>query len=364
MRDADALVSLANGASRIRVLVFDNSAERRAKLAVLLATDDDIEVVGRVGDAAAAVRAAERLRPNVITMDLRMAWLEGVAATRQIMRECPTPIVVVGASGAQAEQALATEALDAGVLAVMATPLPTSDSEAQTRELCRLIKSMAQVRVVRRRAEPIGAAIDGLAAPAALQARPPQIVAIGASTGGPQALGEILPSLPAGFAAPVVVVQHIAAGFLSGLVDWLRPSCALPIEVAQPDQPLDRPGIYLAPPGRHLIVRDRRLALTDDPPVSSHRPSATVLFQSVAHEYGSAAIGVLLTGMGDDGATGLQDLARAGATTVAQDKTTCAVFGMPAVAIALGVVHYVLPVGSIAPCLLQRMRQKAPSARP
>ncbi|MBI4492247.1 MAG: chemotaxis protein CheB [Chloroflexi bacterium] len=180
-----------------------------------------------------------------------------------------------------------------------------------------------------------------------------EVVAIGASAGGPQALQEILTHLPATFSLPVLVVQHIAPGFVAGLVEWLEPQCALPVRLAAPGLRLDRPGIYVAPTGRHLLVRGQTLALGDDPPISGHRPSATALFQSVARAYGSRAIGVLLSGMGDDGAAGLGELRRAGGVTIAQDEASSVVFGMPGVAVHMGVVDHVLPPPGIASLLVE-----------
>jgi two-component system chemotaxis response regulator CheB len=163
--------------------------------------------------------------------------------------------------------------------------------------------------------------------------------------------------LPEGFEPPVLIVQHIVADFAVSLVEWLRPQCALPIQIAVDGTGLNRPGIWVAPPGRHMGVRGRAVALVDGPPISLHRPSATHLFRSVAREYGRAAVGVLLTGMGDDGAIGLRDLKAAGATTIAQDEATSVVFGMPSAAIRLGVVEHIVPPSAIAPILLRRSRE-------
>jgi two-component system chemotaxis response regulator CheB len=235
-------------------------------------------------------------------------------------------------------------------------------------ELVRTVKSMAEVKVLRRWAperlrQPVRA-FDPT--PLTPPARTPELVAIGASTGGPQALQVILSLVPESFPVPILVVQHIARGFEQGLVDWLLPQCALPVALAAPGVHLNRPAIHIAPSERHLVVRGRSLGLTDAPTVSGHRPSATVLFQSVAREYGAAAVGVLLTGMGDDGAVGLRDLKRAGAVTVAQDEASSVVFGMPAAAIALGVVDHVAAPSEM-PQLLQRLlqpRQQTPRVNP
>jgi two-component system chemotaxis response regulator CheB len=282
-------------------------------------------------------------------MDLRMPGMDGLEATRRIMQETPTPIVIVTASLARNDHHLVFEALRAGALAVVAKPELGSRKTEAAEELRRTVKSMAQVRVIRRWApDRLKRSLVRLPQPAAR----PQIVAIGASTGGPQALQEILTQIPAGFPLPILVVQHIASGFEAPLVDWLTSQCALPVQLAESGQALGRPGIYVAPHGHHLVICKRSIALMDDPPVNGHRPSATVLFQSVARAYGPRAIGVLLTGMGEDGASGMQDLKEAGGVTIAQDEASSVIFGMPAKAIGLGVVDHVLPASRIAASIL------------
>jgi two-component system chemotaxis response regulator CheB len=351
----------AAAARPLRVLVVDDSPVHRGLLTALLESDPEMQVAGVAENGAEAVRAADRLKPDVITMDLHMPGMDGLEATRQIMHETPTPIVLVTSTARREEQQLAFAALDAGVLAVVMKPEAQATAAAQ--ELRRTVKSMAQIKVVRRwapgrlhpPATPTSPALPAMRAPS----RRPEIVAIGASTGGPQALYEILTHLSAAFPLPIVVVQHIAPGFAGGLVEWLQSQCALPIRLAVAGERLDQAVIHVAPTGEHLTVHGRAIALTQDPPRSGHRPSATVLFQSVARAYGAAAVGVLLSGMGDDGAAGLRDLKRAGATTIAQDEASSVVFGMPAVAISMGVVDHVLPPERI-PALLHYLAQPSP----
>jgi two-component system, chemotaxis family, protein-glutamate methylesterase/glutaminase len=349
-------------ATPIRVLVVDDSVTQRTALVALINADAALTVIGWAANGADAVRATALLQPDVIAMDLRMPVMDGLEATRQILQETPTPIVLVTAGyagGAGEAQRLAFEALDAGVLAVLRKPEAGPDGQAAQQELYRTLKSMAQVRVVRRwsddRLHPATTGVRRLAS--ASSGAQLEVVAIGASTGGPPVLRTILVGLPHEFEPPVLIVQHIADDFAVSLVDWLRPQCALPIEIGVDGQTLNRPGIFVAPAGRHMGVRGRTVALVDGPPISLHRPSATHLFQTVAREYGGAAIGVLLTGMGDDGAVGLRDLKRAGATTIAQDQATSVVFGMPSAAISLGVVDHVVPPQAIVPILLQRSRE-------
>jgi two-component system chemotaxis response regulator CheB len=190
----------------------------------------------------------------------------------------------------------------------------------------------------------------------------PEIVAIGASTGGPQAIRTIVANLPSDFGLPIVIVQHTTRGYAHTLVDWLRAETALPVGIAEHGQPLNRPGIVIAPSDRHLVVEGRRLELNDAPPSSLHKPSATVLFRSVARALGRSAVGVLLTGMGDDGADGLMEMQRSGALTIAQDEASCVVFGMPAQAIRLGAADHVLPPERIAAKLLEQLPGKGVAA--
>jgi two-component system chemotaxis response regulator CheB len=357
-------------ANVLRVLIVDDSALQRTVLAALLATDPAITIVGQAADGLEALRLAASLLPDVITIDLRMPGLDGIATTRRIMAETPTPVVMVAAGISPEDRRLAGEALDAGVLAIVPKPTPGPRGATAAAELIATVKRMAEVRVIRRRVPGRGAtgqlaspvprpplrstAPLGDRPPAISPAQPPAIVAIGSSTGGPQALQTILTRLPATFRPPVVIVQHIAAGFAESVVDWLGPQCALPFRLATARMALDGPGIYLAPTGHHLAVQGQTLLLTDEPPVRGHRPSATILFRSVAASYGARAVGVLLTGMGDDGAAGLAEMKRLGATTVAQDEASSVVFGMPAAAIALGVVDHILPPSEI-PALLIRL---------
>lgn len=363
--------------AQLRVLIVDDSELQRTILAALLTTDPAIAIVGQAADGLEALRLAATLHPDVITVDLRMPGLDGIATTRRIMTETPTPVVMIAAGVSPEDRRLVGEALAAGVLAIVPKPSPGPRGAAAAAEMIATVKRMAEVRVIRRRdmgraaTGQLGQAATGRlpvppranagspSRPPATAARgeslfPPAIVAIGSSTGGPQALQTILTRLPATFRPPIVIVQHIAAGFAESVVEWLGPQCALPFHLAVAGTSLDRPGIYFAPTGSHLALHGQTLALTNEPPLRGHRPSATMLFRSVAASYGSRAIGILLTGMGDDGAAGLAEMKRLGATTIAQDEASSVVFGMPAAAIALGVVDHILPPSEI-PALLARL---------
>ncbi len=337
------------------MLVVDDSAVQRIMLIDMLEGEGDLMVIGWAANGEDAIRDAARLKPDVITMDLRMPTMDGLQATRRIMQETPTPIIIVTASVSRDIHEVVGAAFQAGALAIVAKPKLGAQNTKDVQELRRTVRSMSAIKVVRRWA-PDRLRTSAPAPAAGLVTAPqrtrPEIVAIGASTGGPKALQEILTQLPADFRLPVLIVQHIAGDFVTPMIDWLRSQCAMPLMIAAAGQPLDRPCVYFAPQGRHLQVRGHTLALTDEPPVRGHRPSVTLLFESVALYYGGSAIGVLLTGMGDDGASGLRDMKQAGGRTIAQDEASSVVFGMPGVAIGMGIVDHILPPLEIGPMLI------------
>jgi len=347
----------------LRVLVVDDSVVQRQILARLLTQDPGIELAGQAANGAEAVRAVARLRPDVVTLDDRMPMMSGIEAARHIMRETPTPIVMISAASGEDARKLTQEALASGVLAVQGKRALSSAEPGAVAQLVRLVKGMATVRVVRRRREPL--AREHAVPAAAANNSPlisPEVVVIGASTGGPNALRQILGDLPASFPLPILVVQHTTVGYSRTLVEWLTGMVELPVRVAENGPRLDAGGVFVAPTGRHLIVdQARRLVLLEGPPVSLHCPSVNVLFKSVAEVFGNRAAGVLLTGMGDDGAAGLLELKRAGALTVAQDEASSVVFGMPAEAIRLGAVDRILPPEQIAAALLEAVARETPT---
>lgn len=330
----------------IRVLVAEDTATTRRLLVDLLRSEDDLEVVGEARNGKEAVELTRRLRPSVVTMDVRMAPLDGFEATSRIMEETPTPIVIVSGSVDVRAVETSMKALGAGALALLPTPPGPGAPDFETQRLRFLdtVRSTSRVDVARlRRAAQPGETPT-------LAWATPRVVAIGASTGGPVAIARILGGLPADLPAPVLVVQHIAHGFGAGFASWLDTTLPMRVRIAQHGEPL-RPGtVYVAPDGLHLgITPGLAVRLSDEPPVNGARPSASHLFSSVASACGSAAIGVILTGMGQDGVNGLRDMRRAGATVLAQDEESSVVFGMPGAAIAQGVTTATLPLDLIAP---------------
>jgi len=338
-------------AKKTRVIIADDSLVAREMLAQILSSDPDIEVVGQARDGAEAVELVERLRPDLVTMDIHMPRMDGMQATERIMAYTPTPILVVSTSVHGEGMGRAFDALDAGALEVIKKPEPRDWAELDRigREVIRKVKLLARVRVIThvrgRRTE--RAASNGRSE--AFQAAGPRgIVAIGSSTGGPSALLNVIGRLRADFPVPVLVAQHIADGFIPGLVGWLDAGSKIRVVEAKAGDRIEPACAYFAPTGANLAIDGGTLRFVEPTRGQLYIPSADVLFESVAVSYGNRAVGVLLTGMGADGASGLKRMRDAGAATIAQDEATSTVFGMPKAAIELGAVDSVLPVNAIA----------------
>lgn len=342
----------------IKVLLVDDSPTARLMLSQIITSAPDLQLVGQAVDGLQAVQMVVDLSPDIILMDVTMPRMDGLAATREIMSIKPTPIVVISETAESNETNLAFEAVSAGALQLMRKPgAPRTRSyEAYVKQLLDTLRSMSSVRVIRHIKTARPAAADGrtpLAASPGVAAKC-EIVAIASSTGGPQTLGEILKNLSTTFRPPVVIVQHIAPDFVGPLVDWLSTLSKLPIQIAQAGNRPQPGTIYIAPGGKHLqLTSEHNFALTDNPANVPHIPSGDVLLESVARSYGARAAGVVLTGMGADGARGLRRMYDAGALTIAQDEASCIVFGMPQQAIALGAARMTLPPLEIAKTLLQ-----------
>ena len=345
----------------IRVLVVEDSAVTREYLVYLLGQDPALQVVGTARDGLEAVAQAERLKPDVILMDVYMPRMNGFEATWQIMERIPTPIVIVSASLLRDEVAMTFEALKAGALTVAQKPIgPDHPDQAESvRQLVQTVKLMAEVKVVRRwpRSRDQGAGLGGereLAVPRSPTPIPRphskiRLIAIGASTGGPQVVADILAGLPRDLGAPILVVQHIALGFTAGLAEWLGQGTHLAVKLAEAGEAVRNGTVYLAPEGSQMgITRDGWIRLTKGSADDGFCPSASYLFESAAEAYGGAAIGILLTGMGRDGAAGLKRLRELGGVTIAQDEESCVIFGMPGEAIRLGAAQFVLPPQQIS----------------
>ena len=348
------------GKKLIRVLVVDDSIVARELLVYVLNADPSLQVVGVAFDGEQAVAAAMRLKPDVITMDIHLPNMDGFAATRQIMETCPTRIVMVTASSIPHEIAESFRALESGALTVLGKPLGIGHPhhQAAAEELVQTVKLMAEVQVVKRWARqpaaPGAAPVIGQHEPAGGPAI--RMVAIGASTGGPLVLQTILSHLQPDFAAPILIVQHISVGFITGFTEWLERSTGFPVRVPAHDEQV-KPGVaYVAPDGLHMtVLGNGAIALIDAPSEYGLRPSVSYLFRSVAAAFGPQSIGVLLTGMGRDGAQELKIMQQAGALTIAQDKESSVIFGMPGEAMKLNAASTMLPPEGIAAALNRRV---------
>jgi len=335
-------------ARRVRVLVADDSALFRELLSGVVADGPGFEVVAVAEDGHAAAALARRHRPDVITMDLNMPEADGYAGIARIMADTPTPILVLTANPSEA---VGFRALSLGALDILEKPQATTDLDGYGRQLRSRLRLLAGVKVIRH--------LRGLRAegePPPRRAARADLVVIGASLGGPRALVSLLRGLAPAFPAPIAIVQHIADGFTEGLAAWLAAETRLDVREARDGQPLAPGRIVLAPSGRHLVVSEGAVRLSDAPPVETFKPSVTPLFLSAARHFGASVAGVILTGMGRDGAEGLRAIRAAGGATLAQDEATSAVFGMPRAAIELGAVDRVLPLEDIPRALVELTR--------
>ncbi len=341
--------------SKIRVLIVEDSLVVRELLKHIIGSDARFDVVAAVESAEEGLALLDVVEPDIISLDIRLPGMNGLDATLQIMARRPTPIVVVAANVDDDELNIAMNALRAGALAVVEKPVGVTNAafESMARHLCTQLAIMSQVKVVRQ-------GIDrglrfGTAAPP-VSARPAKgysMMGIVSSTGGPQALVQLLGSMGSGFPLPVLLVQHITSSFLEGFVSWLSGVTPFDVRIAQEGETPEAGRVYVPPPDRHMALQGGRLAILDSPPLHSQKPSGSILLASMAKDVGRRGIGVILTGMGSDGADGMAEMHKAGAHTIAEDESTCVVYGMPAAAAKLGAVKEMLPLHQIAPRLLQ-----------
>lgn len=355
---------------RIRLLIVEDSPVALAILQRIFREAADIEVVGVARNGQEALAMFPMVKPTMICTDLHMPKMNGLELTQEVMARHPCPILVVSASVQEEDTQNVFRILEAGALDIFPKPRTglASEYEKSKNELLAKIRVLSGVSVFTQRRQGAPAVRQPLiqrplAKSTPMDIRTPRVLAIGASTGGPQALLTIFQQLPKTFPVPILCVQHISEGFLQGLIDWLNSSCSLQVKIASPGENPQAGTIYFPPERHHLEIGPRgQLSLVQGPPVSGHCPSVTVMFKSVAAYYRRSAVGVLLTGMGRDGADGLQAMAQAGSLTIAQDEATCVVFGMPKEAIALGAAQQVLPLPAIAPFLTSQVFTSALSS--
>ena len=359
----------------IKVLLVDDSSIILNILKRIIDSSEELDLVGTARTGVDALKLIPKVKPDIICTDLLMPKMDGLEFTKKIMATNPIPILVISAQVEDEHENNVFELLEAGAVDVFPKPKggTIEDYNSIKNRLIRKIRIIAGVKVFTKKSSPValgaGAKLSNRSGVSAPAVSPPtskkqptskiKILALAASTGGPQAFQEIFTHIPAGFSLPILCVQHISTGFLDGFLHWLKGYCRLPIEIAQTGDKPQSGRVYF-PPERHNLKLDPlgRFYCGDDTTVDSHCPSATVLFDTVSHFYGASSLGVLMTGMGHDGASGLLNLQKKGGYTIAQDQESSIVFGMPQEAIKLGAVDEVLPLGEITPRILQLVHGK------
>jgi two-component system chemotaxis response regulator CheB len=351
---------------RIRVLVVDDSLTVRKRLVEVLSGDPELEVVAEAGNGKQAIELCDRLRPDVVTLDIMMPVMSGLAAAEWIMAYCPTPILVVSASLNRGELFRTYDALAAGAIDVLDKPSGRDEAADWEDRLRRTVKLVSRVKVITHPRARLAAMARPVPPAAGILAwgerAPARLVAIGGSTGCPGALVEILRRLPRGFGSTILLVVHINEPFGAAFAEWLDGHSPIRVRYARDGE---RPGagrdaaVLMAPPGCHVALQRGVVRLHDGPERHSCKPSVDVLFESLAVEGAAETLAVLLTGMGRDGASGMLAVRRAGGATIAQDEATSIVFGMPREAILLGAAEQVLPVHEIGPAIVAATRSGA-----
>lgn len=345
----------------IHVLIIDDSGIARTHLAHILGSAPGIQVIGSAASGKEALAFIAKQKPDLITMDIHMPEMDGYEATRRIMESTPVPIIIISAAWDPRDQASSFKALQAGALVCLPKPPgPGHPGYAKAvAEIITTVRHMAAVKVNRHWLKRSPAPAVPLPVMPHVK-QPVQIAALGASTGGPAAIQQLLAALPTDCPVPLLIVQHIARGFARGFVDWLNSTSPLPVYLATNHEPIWKGRIYVAPDDLQMgVTDDGKIALSNAPPEHFLRPSASYLLRSVAETYGQAAVGMLMSGMGTDGAAELKLIRDAGGITFAQDKESSVVHGMPGEAIRLGAACHILPPAAMAAALIQITRVAA-----
>jgi len=342
----------------IKVLIVEDSRVVSEYLQYILSADHEIQVIGNVSNGKRAIEFLKLNKPDVITMDIDMPIMDGLEATRIIMSTNPMPIIIVTASRNASSVKTSMEALAAGALSVMEKPrgIGHPEEECQTRKLVKMVKLMSEIKVITRKFNIIKEVDAEICSKISKHSmgdfNKKKIVVIGSSSGGPLVLQKIFSKITQEFPYPILVVQHIAVGFLDGLLNWLRNTLLIPLQIATENEIVKSGNIYFAPDYYQMGVnRCGKIALIKCDKNNVLCPSVAHLFKSVAIEYGDCSIGIILTGMGRDGANELKLLKDAGSITIAQDKESSIVHGMPGVAIKQNAVDYIMNPGEIAEIL-------------
>lgn len=345
---------------KIRALVVEDSLTIRKRIVEVLNADPEIEVIAEAVDGKTAIHLCQVLRPDVVTLDMVLPVMSGVAATEYIMAHCPTPVLIVSGSTQRRELFQTYDALTAGALDVLEKPSNNIPDGEWEQELVQRVKLVSRIKVIThlRGRLPMPRLPDYPMVPgtvSSLRDDDYRVVGVGASTGGPSAFVEILRNLPPDFPLPILLVIHIGQAFGVAMAEWLDSQTSIRVSCARDGEllpPVGKPRVLLAPPGQHMIVSGGRVRLTDEAERFSCRPSVDVLFESLARELPRRTIGCLLTGMGRDGAQGVLSIRQEGGRTIVQNEASSIVFGMPQEAIRIGGAEQILGIHEIAPALV------------
>ena len=336
---------------KTRVLIVDDSAFAREMIAAILSTDSDIHIIGEATNGKEAVESVKEKKPDIVTMDIEMPVMDGLEAIEHIMSSTPVPILVVTTRG---DAHTAYAAISKGALDLVQKPDVNLEG---AREFIDKIKLLSKIRVITHISVKRTAKEMEIQKPVFSGKADDRIIAIASSTGGPEALSIIFSRLPEKFPFPIVVAQHMSDGFVPGMVEWLKNISRLNIKVASKDEALSGGVVYVSPSENHIEINEtKRISFVERHPKDIYRPSCDVLLSSVARIYGKKALGVILTGMGSDGAAGMKKIKDTGGITIAQDEKTSVVFGMNKVAIDSGCIDKILQVDEISDKLVQLIK--------
>ncbi len=339
----------------VKVLVADDSPTVCLMMTRMLEEDPGITVIGTASNGRDAIDKITRLKPDLVTMDVNMPVMDGIEAIEHIMAYCPLPVIVVSSVVDPELTANAARALGAGAVDVISKPTPDSleDFEEIAEEIREKIKLLSRVRVITHPRARLLDRDDAVTRPTAVRK---EIVGIASSTGGPQALQRIICSMPQDFGASLLIVQHISSGFTDGLISWLQSSSKIPVVKGRDGMEIRRGQVIVAPDDIHMAVNSRnRISLVDRCVPGPHKPSADVLLESIAETCGRKAMGVILTGMGHDGAAGIKAIHDQGGHTLAQDEETSVIFGMAGEAVRLGGVDEIVPLTDISRKIMEQV---------
>jgi two-component system chemotaxis response regulator CheB len=347
----------------IRVLLVDDSPVALEIISQILSSDPHIQIVGKARNGAEALTLITQVYPTIVCTDYFMPIMSGLELTKKIIEQCPMPILVISGKLDFSEKKNVFSLLEAGALDCIKKPESTDPNTLENKQFISKVRILSEIIVLKKRKSatktPSATTVEIRPRTTGLITTEYKVIAIGASTGGPVAIQTILKKLPKPFPLPILITQHISFGFLQGFADWINETCQFEVAIVEKTV-RTRPGVlYLPQENTHLeIVADDEISSSNTPPLKGHRPSIDYMLSSVAKQFGDKSIGIVLTGMGSDGAAGLLEMRQKGALTIAQSESSCVIFGMPAQAIAYGGATKVLDISEIPLAVIEALKEE------